>query len=68
MVSLKENLENSNKKNEELPQEDEEQENEILKLTQQVEEGRKAEKIMKKQYLEKEDQYQVEVNILKAKL
>lgn len=33
-----------------------------------MEEGRKAEKIMKKQYLEKEEQYQVEVNILKGKL
>jgi len=35
---------------------------------QQVEEGRKAEEIMKKHYLEKEEQYQVEVNILKDKL
>jgi len=33
-----------------------------------VEEGRKAEEIMKKQYLEKEEKYQVEVNILKGKL
>jgi len=33
-----------------------------------VEEGRKAEEIRKKQYLEKEEQYQVEVNILKGKL
>jgi len=31
-------------------------------------EGRKAEEITKKQYLEKEEQYQVEVNILKGKL
>ena len=34
----------------------EEQENEILKLRQQLEEGRKAEEILKKQYLEKEEQ------------
>jgi len=33
-----------------------------------VEEGRKAEEILKKKYLEKEEQYQVEVNILKGKL
>ena len=33
-----------------------------------MEEGRKAKEIMKKQYLEKEEQYRVEVNILKSKL
>ena len=33
-----------------------------------MEEGRKVEEIMKKQYLEKEEQYHVEVNILKGKL
>ena len=33
-----------------------------------MEEGRKAEEIMKRRYLEKEEQYQVEVNILKRKL
>lgn len=33
-----------------------------------MEEGRKVEEIMKKQYLEKEEQFQVEVNILKCKL
>jgi len=33
-----------------------------------VEEGRKFEEILKKQYLEKEKQYRVEVNILKNKL
>lgn len=33
-----------------------------------MEEGRKCEEIMKKEYLEKEEQYQVEVNILKGKL
>eukprot|EP00253_Pinus_taeda_P002323 PITA_02323 len=34
----------------------------------QVEEGRKAEEDLRKQYLEKEEQHQVEVNILKGKL
>ena len=62
VISLK------NKQNEELPQEDKEQENEIIKLRQQVEEGRKAAEILKKQHLEKEEQHQVEVNILKGKL
>jgi len=33
-----------------------------------VEEGRKAEEIMKKQHLENENKYQVEVNIIKGKL
>ena len=46
----------------------EEQEKEILNLRQQVEEGRKSEEILKKQSLEKEEQHQVEVNILKGKL
>jgi len=68
ILSLKEDLENSNKQNEELPQVDEEQENKILKLRQQVEEGRKVEEILKKQYLEKEEQYRAKVNILKGKL
>ena len=68
VVSLKEDLKNSNKQNEELLQAFEEQENEVLELGQQVKEGRKAEEIMKKQYLEKEEKYQVEVNILKGKL
>ena len=67
-VSLKEDLENSNKKNEELLQAFEEHENEILKLIQQVEEGRKIEEIVKKQYLEREEKYQVEENILKGKI
>lgn len=43
-------------------------ENEALELRHQLEEGRKAEGIMKKQCLEKEEQHQVEVNILKDKL
>ncbi len=33
-----------------------------------MEEGRKSEEILKKQCLEKEEQHQVEVNILKGKL
>ena len=45
-----------------------EQENEILKLRHQLDEGRKAEETLKKQCLEKEEQHQVEVNILKSKL
>lgn len=57
VVSLKEDLKNSNKQNEELLQAFEKQENEVIKLRQQVEEGRKAEEIMKKKYLEKEEQY-----------
>jgi len=46
----------------------EEQEKEILKLRKQMEEGRKSEEILKKQSLEKEEQFQAEVNILKGKL
>lgn len=46
----------------------EEQEREILKLRQQVEEGRNSKEILKKQCMEKEEQHQVEVNILKGKL
>ena len=68
VVSLKEDLKNSNKQNEELLQAFEEQENEVLELREQVEEGRKDEEIMKKQYLEKEEKRQVEVNILRDKL
>jgi len=33
-----------------------------------MEEGRKVEEDLRKQYLEKEEQHQVEVNILKGKL
>jgi len=40
----------------------------VLELGQQVEEGRKAKENIKKQYLEKEEQHKVEVNILKGKL
>jgi len=46
----------------------EEQENKILKLRQQVEEGRKFEEPFTKKCLEKEEQHQVEVNILEGKL
>jgi len=44
IVSLKEDLENSNKQNEELLQAFDEQENEVLKLRKQVEEGKKLKK------------------------
>ena len=40
----------------------------MIKLKKQVEEGRKAGEDLRKQYLEKEEQHQVEVNILKGKL
>jgi len=68
ILSLKEDLEKSNKRNKELLQALEKQENEVLELRQQMEEGRKAKGIMKKQYLEKEEKHQVEVNIIKYKL
>ena len=75
IASLREDLEKSNKRNEELLQAFEEQENgpkeEILKLKEQVEEGIRVEEYMKKQYLEKEKKYKkmkVEVDILKGKL
>ena len=57
VISLKQYLKNSNKQNEELLQAFEEQENKVLELRQQVEEGRKVEEIMKKKYLEKEERY-----------
>jgi len=46
----------------------EEQEKEILKLRDQLEEGRKVEEDMKKHYHEKDEHLQVEVNILNDKL
>ena len=64
ILSLKQDLEESNKQNKELLQALEKQENKVLELRHQMEEGRKIEGIMKKQYLEKEEQHQVEVNIL----
>ena len=67
-LSLKEDLEELNKQNKELLQALEKQENKVLEITHQLEEGRKVEGIMKKQSLEKEEQHQVEVNILKDKL
>ena len=54
ILSLKEDLEN--------------QEHEVIKLKQQLEEGRKAEEDLRNQYLKKEEQHQVEVNILKGKI
>jgi len=68
ILSLKKYLEESNKKNKELLQALEKQENEVLELRHQLEEGKKAEENMKKQYHEKEEQHQVEVNILKDNL
>ena len=68
ILSLKEDLEESNEKNKELLQALEKQENEVLELRHQLEEGRKAEENMKKQYREKEEQHQVEVNVLKNNL
>jgi len=62
IFSLKEDLEKSKEQNIEAL------EHEVIKLKQQVEEGRKAEEDLRKQYLKKEEQHQVEVNILKGKL
>jgi len=65
ILSLKEDLKDSKKQSREVL---EEQEHEAIELRKQVEEGRKAEENIRKQYLEKEEQHQVEVNILKSKL
>eukprot|EP00253_Pinus_taeda_P033921 PITA_33921 len=65
ILSLKEDLKESKKQNKESL---EEQEHEVLELRKQVEEGRKVEENIRKQYLEKEEQHQFEVNILKGKL
>src|ERR1700734_633909 len=62
IFSLKEDLEKSKEQNIESL------EHEVIKLKQQVEEGRKVEEDLRKQYLKKEEQHQVEVNILKGKL
>lgn len=71
IISLRSNIENSNKQNVELLQVFEEQDNgmkgEIIKVREQLEDVRKVEEGMKKQYLEKEDlcqRLEVEVNIL----
>ena len=52
--SLKEDLEESKKQNKGLLQAIEKQENEVLELRHQLEEGRKAKENIKKQYREKE--------------
>ncbi len=62
IFSIKEDLEKSKEQNIEAL------EHEVIKLKQQVEEGRKAEEDLREQYLKKEEQHQVEVNILKGKL
>eukprot|EP00253_Pinus_taeda_P036553 PITA_36553 len=54
IFSLKEDLEKSKEQNKEAL---EEQEHEVIKLKQQVEEGRKDEEDLRKQYLEKEEQH-----------
>ena len=58
IVSQRENIEKSDKQNEELLQAFEEKESGlkdgILKLNEQVEEGRRVEEGMKKKYLENE--------------
>ena len=68
IISLKAQLKCAFKVHQMLQELNEEQEKEILKRRKQMEEGRKSEEILKKQYLEKEKQHQVEVNILKGKL
>ena len=67
IIRLEEQLECASRVREMLLALNKEQENEILKLRQQVEEGRKSKETLKKQCLEKEEQHQVEVNILKSK-
>ena len=68
IIRLEEQLECASRVREMLLSLNKEQENEILKLRHQLDEGRKAEETLKKQCLEKEEQHQVEVNILKSKL
>ena len=68
IISLKSQLECASIVRQMLQVLNEEQENEILKLRQQVEEGRKSEEPFTMKCLEKEEQHQVEVNILKGKL
>jgi len=68
ILLLKEDLEEPNKQNKKLLQALAKQENKALELRHQLEEGRKAEENMKKQYRGKEEQLQVEVNILKYNL
>ena len=68
VISLKAQLECVSRVRQMLQDVNEEQEKEILNLRCQLEDERNAEENMKKQYLEKEEQLQVEVNILKGKL
>jgi len=68
IISLKAQLECASRVRQMLQVLNEDQENEILKLRQQVEEGRKSEETLMKQYLEREERHHVEVNILKGKL
>ena len=68
VINLKSQLECAFRVRQMLQDLNEEQENEILKLREQMEEGRKVEEDWKKQSLEKEEQLQVEVNILKGKV
>ena len=68
VISLKSQLECAFRVRQMQQDLNEEQEKEILKLREQMEEERKAEEDLKKQSLEKEEQLQVEVNILKGKI
>ena len=68
VISLKSQLECAFRVRQMQQNVSEEQEKEIFNLRQQVEEGRKSEEILKKQCLEKDEQHQVEVNILKGKI
>jgi hypothetical protein len=68
VISLKSQLECAFRVRQMQQNVSEEQEKEIFNLRQQVEEGRKSEEILKKQCLEKDEQHQVEVNVLKGKI
>lgn len=68
IISLKVQLECAFRVHQMLQNVNEEQAKEILNLREQMEEGRKAEEDLKRQSLEKEEQHQVEVNILKGKI
>jgi hypothetical protein len=68
IIRLEDQLECASRIREMLLALNKEQENKILKLRHQLDEGRKAEETLKKQCLEKEEQHQIEVNILKRKL
>jgi hypothetical protein len=68
IISLKVQLECAFRVHQMLQNVNEEQAKEILNLREQMEEGRKAEEDLKRKSLEKEEQHQVEVNILKGKI